>query len=162
MNDWREKAKRIANEECNCCGSIVSPCRHVCMAKALAALEQAEKAVQTSLNEQTGSAMTLIEALTKIPPGFHLEIARERDPEDGHEFLTAVLMEEPPEDGWPSLAAYFGHEGGPTHADDAQRLSLYAHDDAARVGISTPPEDPVSFERLLIDMIDRQNAKQKK
>lgn len=81
--------------------------------------------------------MTLAEAIAKIPPGFHVKCETEKSAEeDGHQYLTAVLFQNTPEDGWPN----------PLHPADKFL-------DKCLVGISASPDDLESFERLIIGMI---------
>lgn len=95
--------------------------------------------------------MTFAEAVLRMPPNFYLQCAVEENREDNTRFLSAVIMEKPPVEGWSSLDAYFGSLG---NRDDG-RLELYKFDDSCRVGVSASINDPASFERLTIGMIDR-------
>jgi len=102
--------------------------------------------------------MTLAEAIASIPVGYYLHCAVEVVPESEstETFLTATIMQVPPDSGWPSLDAYFGDVG---YVDDG-RLLLYKYDDAARVGISSG--DVKDYEALIISMIaDRWPPKEK-
>lgn len=95
--------------------------------------------------------ITLVEALLKLPKNFYLKSGVEGDPDhDPRLILTAVLMEEPPEGGWPSLAAYFNNPG---YREDAARLKMYKSDDIARAGVSVFADEPQAFERLVVGMI---------
>jgi hypothetical protein len=96
--------------------------------------------------------MNLGEALKRMPPNFYLKCGVEIDDESDAPFISAVIMETPPEEGWPSLAAYFNNPG---YREDSKRLELHRFDDAARVGISTEMDNPEAFNRLLIGMIER-------
>ena len=90
--------------------------------------------------------MTLAEAIAKIPVGFYVQCAMEKrsedemkeSPEGGHQFMTATLFENTPEDGWPN----------PRHPVDKFL-------DKCLVSISTTPDDLESFERLTIGMITK-------
>lgn len=93
----------------------------------------------------------LTEALWKLPPNFYLKCAVEKDPEDGHQFLSAVLMEEPPDGGWTSPDAYFGGTG---YVGGEERIRPWKFDDACRVGVTVETGNRTSFERLVIGMIE--------
>ena len=99
--------------------------------------------------------MTLAEAIAKIPVGFYLSCAVEQAEDDDELFMSATIMQEPPPEGWPSLAAYFGTPGYPEDG----RLKLYRSDDVARVGVSAALDDPHTLERLAVDMIIEFSAK---
>jgi len=99
--------------------------------------------------------ISFAEALRRIPPNYYLKCAVEQDDEDEDErYLTAVLMEEPPEGGW-TIPTYFNEPPGTPRAHDEAWLERYRHEDVARVGVSGVLHDPANFERLLIDMIVR-------
>ena len=98
--------------------------------------------------------ITLAEALRRMPPNFYLKCGME-EAEDGDEddegiFLSAVIMEEPPEGGWPTRGAYFGH-----NPPEGPEEFPWKFDDSCRVGVSGSADDPANFERLVIDMIVR-------
>jgi len=44
--------------------------------------------------------MGAFELATRLPFRCYLKVGRESDPETGEDFLTAVIMEDPPEAGW--------------------------------------------------------------
>lgn len=95
--------------------------------------------------------MTLAEAILRMPLNFYLQCAVEVDLDDNGRFLSAVIMEVPPDNGWASLDDYFGSPG---HGED-KRLEMYKFDDSCRAGVSASIDDPQSFDRLVIDMICR-------
>lgn len=90
---------------------------------------------------------TVAEALLRMPPNFYLKCGMEVDPETGAPFLSAVIMEVPPEGGWASLADYFR---APGYKEDG-RLERFKLEDACRVGISC--DDAAAFDGLVIGMI---------
>jgi hypothetical protein len=89
-------------------------------------------------------------ALARMPKNFHLKCSVEQDPDEEHPFLSAVIMEAPPDEGWPTLDAYFGSPG---HPNDEDRLNRFRYDEACRVGTSARYDDPQTFEAMIVNMI---------
>lgn len=96
---------------------------------------------------------SLATAIARMPERFYLQCRVERNKdEDGNPFLCAVVMEEPPEDGW-TIPTYFNEPPGVERAHDEEWLERFRHDDVCRVGVSAALDDPQSFERLILSML---------
>lgn len=98
--------------------------------------------------------MNLGKRIGKLPVRVRLSLAREVD-EDGDGFLSGTLLEDPPDDGWPSDCDYFRHDHGDGRPCDWAQSRRYAHETRCHVGVTVILDEPKVFERLLIGMLDR-------
>lgn len=96
---------------------------------------------------------TLGELMGLLPPNFYLKCQVELDEEGERQILGAVIMEEPPEDGW-TIPTYFDEPPGVKRSHDEAWLERFRYDDVARIGISSDPKDPEAFERLTRSMLE--------
>lgn len=91
--------------------------------------------------------------IAKLPRRFYLKMQVELAEDETHEFLSAVIMEEPPEDGW-TIPTYFDEPPGVKRAHTEEWLGKYRHEDVARVSVTGSTDEPKVFEKLLTDMFD--------
>jgi hypothetical protein len=96
---------------------------------------------------------TLGDLIALLPERVYLKCQVELDEEEDEKFLSAVLMEAPPDDGW-TIPTYFDEPPGVKRAHDEAWLERFRHDDVARIGTSASHDDPASFNRLTISMIE--------
>lgn len=91
------------------------------------------RAPSPSVSAPHAAAMRAMRQLQRLPASYRLMVTCEPD-EDGDSMWCAGLEESPPDGGWPSRGAYFGHPATwPTHNESADP---YRFDDATRVGVS--------------------------
>ncbi len=90
-----------------------------------------------------------VRALTALSSRFVLTMGWEKDPDDGHSFWSACILEQPPEGGWSTRGAYFNH---PPEALSHQTPcpEVWRHEDVARVGVSSNIPDL----ELVVTMIE--------
>lgn len=89
-------------------------------------------------------------AIARMPEQFYLQCCVEPSEEEDHQFISAVIMERCPDDGWPSLDAYYGSPG---HREDPRQLEQVRLTDACRVGVTADIDEPQEFEARIISMI---------
>lgn len=95
--------------------------------------------------------------IDELPLRCYLKLGVERDEDDGELFLSAVIMESPPEDGWESDCDYFSHVPK-THAAGSRCGHAdgrkYIHNDTCHMGTSAAIGELGLFTRRVADMVN--------